>query len=195
MSSFDDRIAKRRAEIAEQVAEFDRQDAEQQAEREPLDRVVVQRRQGGAVRAMAFLIGIVVLAGALFGIAVTLSRLAGDDIGDARRLGTARVTRCVETGPVTNKGFGYWDSCTATVSWDDGDVDRLNIGVVFTSADIGHDVRVGELSKHRAKQRLARVDAEYRPWLRGVGIAVGLVGLPPAIFAVLLVQQLLRRRR
>jgi hypothetical protein len=195
MSSSDDRIAKRRAEIAAQLAEFDRQEVEREAEVEsPVD-VVVQRRRGGAVRAAAFLICIIVLAGGLFGLAVTLSRLAGDDIGDARRLGTARVTRCVEAGPVSNKGFGYWDSCTATVTWDDGGADRLTIGVVFTSTDVDKDVRVGDLGNHRAKPKLARVDAESRPWLRWLGVAVGLVGLPPAIFAALIVQQLLRPRR
>ncbi len=107
MSSFDDRVAKRHEEIAAQLAEHDREEAERRAEKASLGDGVVGRRQGSAVRAAAFLICIIVLAGGLFGVAVTLSRLAGDDIEDAHRLGTARVTRCVEAGPVTNKGFGY----------------------------------------------------------------------------------------
>ncbi len=126
---------------------------------------------------------------------MTLTRLAGDDIADATRTGQAQVTACRQHGPVSNKGFGYWDSCTATITWDGGDVDRVNVGAVFTSADVGDTVRVGDLGTYRTSQKLVRADASPRPWLAWIGYAVGFVALVPGLVGVLIVRELLRFRR
>lgn len=124
--------------------------------------------------------------------AVTLSRLAGDDFTDAQRRGRAEVTSCRRHGPVSNMGFGYWDSCTATITWDDGSTDRSTYGPVFTTADIGTQVRVGDLGDYRTSKILARDDALYRPWLAWIGYAIGIVALAPGLIGVLLVRELLR---
>ena len=190
-----DRIAKRRAEIAQEHAALDHEDAQRRAADHDPAEAVVDRRKGGAARSAAFLVLVVVAAAALFGVAVTLTRMAGKDFGDAQRQGTAQVTSCVRHGPISNKGFGYWDSCTATITWDDGSTDRATVGAVFTSADLGTDVRVGDLGDYRTSEQLARADAPHRPWLVWIGYAVGVIAFVPTFVAVLSVRELLRFRR
>ncbi|GAB1688682.1 DUF6346 domain-containing protein [Krasilnikovia sp. M28-CT-15] len=191
----DDRIAKRLAEIRAEEAALDAEEAERRAPTADAGAEVVDRRKGGALRTAVFLIVVIGLAAGLFGVAVTLNRLAGDDIADARRLGTATVKFCERAGPVTNKGFGYWDRCTATVDWEGGGVERLTVGAVFTSDDIGKPVRVGDLGNYRTSRKLVLADAPYRPWLGWIGIAIGLVGFVPCLIGTLMVRELLRFRR
>src|ERR1700712_5739663 len=109
MDSPRDRIAKRRAEIKEQQAALDRGDAQRYITDNNPGGAAIDRGKGGALRSAAFLILVVVAAAGLFGLAVTLTRLAGKDFGDARRQGTAQVTSCVQHGPISNEGFGLWE--------------------------------------------------------------------------------------
>lgn len=196
MEPLHDRLAKRRAEIAEQQAALDREDAQRRdADNDTEAAVVDRRRSGGVLRSTVFLILIIVVAAGLFGLAVTLSRLAGDDFGDAQRQGKAKVTSCVRHGPISNMGFGYWDACTASITWDDGSTDRITPRAVFKSSDIGTDVRVGDLGNYRATKEVVRADATHRPWLRWIGYAVGAIAFVPALVATLTVRELLRFRR
>jgi uncharacterized protein DUF6346 len=89
----------------------------------------------------------------LIGLAETLTRLAGTYFDNAKRQGTAQVTSCVRHGPITSKGFGYWDSCTATITWDDAGIARVTVRAVFTSTDIGTSVRVGDLGDYRTSEQ------------------------------------------
>ncbi|MGI5213085.1 DUF6346 domain-containing protein [Plantactinospora sp. CA-290183] len=190
----DDRIARRLAEIREQERELDRQDAERDAAaRDPAAAVV--RRTGGALRSFLFLAGVLVLAASLLGVAVTLNRLAGYDMADARREGQATVSSCVPHGPITNRGFGYWESCEVEVTWAGGGVEHLTVGAVFTSADIGATIRVGDLGNYRSSRKLARADVPDRPWLSWLGYAAGALAIPPGFVGVLLLRETLRRRR
>ncbi|HEV8568244.1 MAG TPA: DUF6346 domain-containing protein [Actinoplanes sp.] len=59
------------------------------------------------MRSAVFLVAVLIAAAGLLGVAVTLNRLAGDDFAEAKRLGRAQVTSCIEHGPVSIKGFGY----------------------------------------------------------------------------------------
>lgn len=195
MDPSDDRIAKRLAEIRAQEAALDREDAERAAADADPGAAVVDRRKGGAVRDAVFLIVVLAAAAGLLGLAVTFIRLAGDDFTDAQRHGTATVTSCVNHGPITNKGFGYWDSCTATITWDDGDTDRLIADAVFTAADIGTEVRVADLGDYRTSKELARAGAPHRPWLAWIGYLVGIIAFVPTLVGVLIVRELLRFRR
>ena len=190
-----DRIAQRRAEIAEQQAALDRQDAERHATDPEPAAAAVDRRRGGAARSAAFLILVVVVAAGLMGLAVTLTRLAGTDFDDAKRQGAAQVTSCVRHGPITSKGFGYWDSCTATITWDDASTARVTVHAVFTSTDIGTSVRVGDLGDYRTSKQLTRAGAPHRPWLTWLGYTVGAVAFIPTLIAVLSLRELLRFRR
>lgn len=191
----DDRIAQRLSEIREQQAALDREDAERRAEDADLGAAVVDRRKSGALRSTVFFVVLVIAAAGLIGLAVTLSRLAGQDFGDAQREGRAQVTSCVRHGPVSNKGFGYWASCTATITWDGGGSDRLTVSAVFRSSDIGTEVRVGDLGNYRTSKELARADESYRPWLRWIGYAVGFIALVPTLLVTLIVRDLFRFRR
>ncbi len=190
-----DRIAKRRAEIAEQQAALDRKNAQRSAEDDERAAAIVDRGDGSAVRSAAFLVLIVVVAAGLIGLAVTLTRFAGTDFDDVKRQGTAQVTSCVRHGPITTKGFGYWDSCTATITWDDASTERVTVHSVFNSADIGSSVRVGDLGDYRTSRQLARADAQHRPWLAWIGYAVGVVAFIPVLIAVLSIRELMRFRR
>ncbi len=124
--------------------------------------MVDRRKSGGALRSAAFLILIIVVAGGMFGLAVTLSRLAGDDFGDAQRQGKAEVTSCVRHGPISTMGFGYWDACTASITWDDGATGRITVAGVLKSSDIGTEVRVGDLGNYRAKKEIIAGEAALR---------------------------------
>ena len=195
MESPHDRISKRLSEIDRQKAALERDEAERRATDNDVAGAVVHRRNGGPVRSGVFLALLTAVAVGLFGVAVTLTRLAGEDFGNAQRQGTAQVTSCVHHGPVSNKGFGYWDRCTASVSWDDGATDRVTVSAVFRSSDIGTDVRVGDLGNYRTSKELVRAGAAHRPWLAWIGYAVSAIAFVPALVAVLTVRESLRFRR
>jgi hypothetical protein len=157
MDSHEERMAKRAAERAALEAELDREDAERRAAATDPAAAVVSRREGNALRSAAFLVGIILLATALFGTSLTLMR---------------------------------WPAKIST---------RPNAPVmplsVFTSADIGADVRVGDLGEYRTSKKLAREDTAQRPWLIWIGFVVGFLGVVPGLLAVLIVRELLRFRR
>jgi Family of unknown function (DUF6346) len=111
---------------------------------------------------------------ALLGGAVTLTRMAGRDFAGAERHG---------------------QRCTATITWDDGQVTRTVADAVFTSADTGTTVQVGDLGTYRSSKQLVRSDTDRRPWLAWIGYGTGAAALIPGLVAVLLVRELLRFRR
>ena len=195
MEPEEDRIARRRAEINAELDAFDADSAERQTADADPDGAVAVPGKGGGIRSAAFLIGILVAAAGLLGLAVTLNRLAGDDPADAERFGQASVTSCFQHGPITNRGFGYWDSCTAKVVWDDGGLDSVTVDAVFRASEVGRQVRVGDLGDYRARKELVRVDAVRRPWLAWIGYAVGVVALVPALIGTLVLRELFRFRR
>jgi hypothetical protein len=127
-----------------------------------------------------------------------LDRLAGDPKaveGHAKSWRQAEVASCEQRGPVSTKGFGRWQSCTASVFWDDGDNEYVYGTEMFTSADIGTPVRVGEVGRHRTEPVLARADAGERPWLRWIGYLVLIIAIPPGLLTTLLLSAMLRSRK
>lgn len=202
MEPLDDRVARRLAEIREQERALDggsveqaRPVEEQVPPADDLGAAVVRRRQGRPIRSFLFMVTLFLVAAGLFGLGVTLNRWAGEDMADARRTGQASVRSCVEHGPVTNRGFGYWESCEVRVSWSDGEAESMTVGAVFTAADIGSEVEVGDLGRYRGDRQLARADEPSRSWLAWLGYGVGLLGLAPALIWVLLMRQVLTFRR
>ncbi len=151
----------------------------------------------------------------MIGAAVTLDRLAGRDIAAAEHTGEATVESCVRHGPITHRGFGYWDRCTAAVLWDDapvtdpdlrdayGQFGRVTVDAVFSSADIGRTVRVGDLEHYRTARELAyrtgeylaRADVTPRPWLAWIGYGLGVTAVAPGLVAIFLLRGVLRSRR
>lgn len=186
MNPPDDRIAKRLEEIRAQESQLDREATAQTSSPAGLEQAVVRRRQGGAVRSLVAVVGILVLGMALLELALTLNRHAGDDMADARREGQATVTSCQRHGPVTAHGFGYWFNCAASITWDGGQTERLTVGDVFSSADIGTPVVVGDLGGSSSDRQIARADRPSRPWLSWAGYAVGAVAVLPIMLGALL---------
>ncbi|GIG89280.1 DUF6346 domain-containing protein [Plantactinospora endophytica] len=194
MAAQDDRIARRLAEIEEQRRELGRQGVVGDRDVPALDGEVVQRR-AGFLRSFLFTLGVLALAAGLLGVGVTLGRLSADDMADARREGEATVSSCVERGPVTNRGFGYYETCEVEVVWEGSEVERMTISVVFDSADIGNAVHVGDLGYDRSSRQLARADVAPRPWLEWIGYGFGAIALLPTLVGVLLMREVLRFRR
>jgi hypothetical protein len=178
----DDKIAARLAEI--------------RAQERALDHGSTPRKPDGRpVRSAFFLIGLIAIAAALLGGAVTCTRLAGRDINAAKSLGEATVTGCQEQGPITNRGFGYWSRCTTTIRWDDGRTSRLTADAVFSPDDIGRTIHVGDLGTYHTSKQLARADQDHRPWLTGIGYFLGALALLPTFMAVLFLREIFRFRK
>ncbi len=185
MKPLDNKHAKRLAELREQLEELDREDerrASEIAERKARDREEpILRRARRPLTSFLFLVGVLVVVAILAGVAVTLNRLAGDGMGDAPRLGQAMVNSCDRHGPITTRGFGYWDSCQVTITWADGEVERSTVDEVFKSADIGTTIRVGDpddTNRHN-RETLSRADMDPRPWLRWTSYGVGVLAVLP----------------
>ncbi|MDI6100955.1 DUF6346 domain-containing protein [Actinoplanes sp. NEAU-A12] len=195
MESRDDRTARRLAEIRALKAQLDREESEREAASSGPQSAVVSRRSGSAIRSAAVLAGIVLLSLVLLGSGITLIRLAGRDFEDADRSGRAAVDHCREHGPVSNKGFGYWHRCDVTVRWDDGDIDDLVNDGIFSPADIGRDIRVGDHGLHKQSRQLSREDRQQRQWLTWLGFPLAIAALLPGFIAVLMIRELLRFRR
>ncbi|GGN17734.1 hypothetical protein FHR83_004183 [Actinoplanes campanulatus] len=192
MGSDDDWRAKYRARIRALEAEQAQAEAELSVAAAGPDSDVVDGRGSRPLRDVSFLLAIIMLSGIVLLAGMTLVRSAGRDFDDARRAGWATVDRCRGHGPVTGKGFGYWETCDVTIRWDDGTTGSLTKDGVFTSADIGSNVRVGDLGRYRTSTELAKQDAPYRPWLKWIGVFVALAGLLPGLFALLIVRGFIR---
>lgn len=203
MKPLDDRYAKRLAELRQELAEQERELVLQQeqrereaAERETQDRInPVKRRKGNRVTSLLFLVAILALPVGLTGLAVTLNRMSPNDMADAQREGQATVRSCVKHGPISHRGFGYWYGCSVEIAWSDGQVQREVVQDVFAASDIGTQVRVGDLGKHRTRQVLARADMAPRPWLDWLSYAVGAIAIVPTFVAVMLLAELLNFRK
>ncbi|MEV0895569.1 DUF6346 domain-containing protein [Actinoplanes sp. NPDC049802] len=194
MDSDKDPLAKYRARMEEAKAELAQAEAASRAAAADPAKAVTER-EGGWLSTIAFFGCVIALGLALLGVSATFVRLSGHDFDDARVTGWATVNRCDRQGPVTNRGFGYWETCRFAVRWDDGTADdRLTSDVLFGSTDIGRDVRVGRLSERGPSMELARQDTPARPWLHWIGIAIGLVGMLPLFVAGLMISLALGRR-
>jgi Family of unknown function (DUF6346) len=193
------RIAKIREDLAERERELDRRQRRRQraaAEREVRDRKTrAPQRARHTALWYVFLVGILALAFGLGGVAITLNRLAGEDMADARREGVAKVSSCSKRGPIDSKGFGYWESCEAEIVWDDGEVERWVFPVVFNSSDVGTAVRVGDLGRSRSGRELARADEDRRSWLAWISYGLGVIAVIPGLLAVIFLQESLRSRK
>ncbi|GGN97064.1 hypothetical protein GCM10010112_88890 [Actinoplanes lobatus] len=193
MDPHDDPMAKYRAKAAEMRAALDREMAEDEAKGAAMS--AVSEHRGGTLRLVAAMAGIAVLSLAIVGFGITLVGMSHHDFDDAHGTGWAVVEACDRHGPVTNQGFGYWDSCRFTVRWDDGtaDDDLVSDGL-FASADIGRDVRVGYLDRSADSMELAREDTPPRPWFKWIGVVVGIIGGLPLLVIGIMISLLLQRK-
>jgi hypothetical protein len=187
-----DPLASYRARIDAMKAQLERDRAEADAVR-PNPAPTAGKREGGRLLSLAVLAGVALLSLGLVGAGITLTNLAGHDFDKARVAGWATVRDCEQRGPVTNRGFGYWDSCRVLIRWDDGRTDSVLSNGMFSPADTGRDVRVGYLGESNSDLDLAREGTPARPWLRWIGVSVGLVGGLPLMFVAFLASLATRR--
>jgi hypothetical protein len=145
---------------------------------------------------LLFWIVLLGLVAGLAGLAVTLNRLAGNDMADAERLGQARVDSCVTHGPITIQGFGYWHTCDVEIAWADGEDEGWTVDDVFRSSDVGTTIQVGDLKNVGNEQpALARADEAARPWLKWLSYGAGGLAMVPLFFMGLLLGVYPGRRR
>lgn len=146
----DDRIERRLGEIKEQLEQLDAEKSKSGPPPGPLQT---------AITAVVLLL----LAFGLSGSALSLGRLSGKDIADARRTGAATVLSCERQGPLSSKGFGYVDTCQTEIKWEDGTLSRIVVGNDFFEADeVGQTITVGDLGTRQNRAVLARADLPPR---------------------------------
>lgn len=129
--------------------------------------------------AVDVLLVLVAVAVVLASLTVASATQATAAFGDVSRTGVARATSCQRHGPVSGSGFGYWYDCTAEVTWSGGERSTVSTGQsVLTSADIGHDVQVRELTGTRRNgTKIVRADDPPRRWGAFVFFPLFLIGL------------------
>ncbi|MEE6259610.1 DUF6346 domain-containing protein [Plantactinospora sonchi] len=173
---FRERLARRRAEIDEQLADLDRAD-EERAER---TRELAARR-AAMPRLRRWLTdtgGVLVLLVVVFltaESAMTVAQFTGPGFDEDRRTGQATVRSCERRGPI-GEGFGYWYVCEADVVWSDGDVDRIRPHKrgFFDVSEIGSTVTIGDRG---ARKLPARADLPPRPLVLLVASVLAMVAV------------------
>jgi hypothetical protein len=166
------------------------------------DPPVVQRRGEGPSRfkAILALVAFIVLPILLAMVASTLSAYSGTDFSAARRTGQAQVLSCDRRGPVGLLQLGYWDDCTVKTRWNDGNTFTGKLGKrnLFTAADIGKTVEIGDNGRKRSGHVYSRPDKPEKPALRilaTVVIVLDILPLLALIWAVVYaIRHVLRRK-
>lgn len=115
-------------------------------------------------------------------LAFTLGRFSGNDIDNAKRLGQATVRSCQRHGPI-GLGLGYWDECTATVVWSDGQTETVTVDKprFFKAGEIGSTVTIGDAGRYKAKRLFARASLPPRPLVEALATVLALIACLPLI--------------
>jgi hypothetical protein len=147
-------------------------------------RAPVQRRaQGGAAKTVSAYLGIILVALVLIELMMTIAQFTGNDMEDAKARGQAKVVSCQRHGPI-GEGFGYWDECTAEVTWDNGVRENVTIDKrgFFSASEIGTTVRIGDLGYHRGGRSFARPELPPRLLVDAVGVVLGVAASLTLLF-------------
>lgn len=200
----ENRAAYRKRRMAELFAEAEKNVARTRAAKEqPATETgpVVEVKRGGwwtnalgVVILLAFSLVVTVSA-------MTIGRFTGYDFADARRTGTATIEQCDRRGPVSLKGFGYWQQCTVTVAWNGGPASRVLIDKpgFFNGEKPGDTFQIGEHTGSRGSIGYSRPELPDRGWVTAIGIGLWIIGLLPALAVFFVLRQaikdLFRRRR
>ncbi|MEV6850117.1 DUF6346 domain-containing protein [Actinoplanes sp. NPDC051411] len=149
------------------------------------------------------LLGVLILlaiSAVLLGTAETVARFSRPDYNDARDHGTATVEQCQRRGPITIKGFGYYNRCTVKVTWDGGLKSRIDLDKpgFLPGAKPGDTFKIGENQGSRGSVGYSRPDLPSRGWVAWMAGLIALVGILP-LFAVIyylksVVKNIVKRR-
>lgn len=180
------RLARRRAEIDQQLADLDRADEERaERSRELAARRAAMPRLRRWLTDTGTLLVLLVVIFLTAETAMTLAHFTGPGFDEDRRTGQATVRSCERRGPV-GEGFGYWYVCEADVVWDDGERERISPRKrgFFDISEIGTTVTIGD----RGPRELpARADLPPRPLVLLVASVLAMVAV---LLAMLLVGSL-----
>src|SRR5689334_9910698 len=117
MTDDDNRRAERRRRMDEILAE-----AETNVKRpRPLRDERVDESRGTVWGSALGVVILLLLAVVFYMGSRTVNRFTSADFDDADRRGVATVKSCERRGPITLKGFGYYDRCTVDLVWSDGE--------------------------------------------------------------------------
>lgn len=199
----EDRAAYRKRRMAELLAEAEENvDRTRAAKNQPSTEAgpVDEVKRGGSWNTA---LGVVILLAFSFlvtGTAMTIGRFTGHDFADARRTGTATVEQCDRRGPVSLKGFGYWQQCTVTIAWNGGPSSRVLIAKpgFFQGEKPGDTFQIGEHTGSRGSIGYSRPELPDRGWVTAIGVSLWIIGFLPAlaVFFVLrgAIKDLFRRK-
>ena len=178
MTDDDQRKAERRRRMDELLARTEADVARSRAKYDtPADAPVVDQRRGTAWGSAAGVLILLILA-VVFGLtAATIGRFTGADFDDADRRGTATVEQCERRGPVTWKGFGYFDQCTVDITWSDGAGPRVVIDEpgFMKGEKPGDTFEIGQTSGSRGGVSYSRPELPDRDWVTWAAVLVGVL--------------------
>lgn len=144
---------------------------------------------------------LLVLGLVLLATAMTLGRFTGADYNDATRQGIATVEQCQRRGPISLKGFGFYDRCTVRIVWSSGLSSRVVIDDpgFIKSENPGDTFKIGQNSGSRGSTSYSRPELPDRGWLGWIGALVGFLGVLPLLGVFFYVREtikyVVRRRR
>lgn len=136
---------------------------------------------------LPILIGIVLILGGWTAMNLR-GGVSADDTAD-REEATATVENCEEVGPLSLSGVGYWWSCRAMVTTQEGDsYSQVFNGSQFNPDDVGSQFPI--VNAGQDSNSWTRADLPHNNWAI-VATAVGLIA--GAICLIVGVRGLLRR--
>jgi hypothetical protein len=171
---------KRPTERRRQMDEMLRQaEADVARSRAAKQRPVVDQRLGTAWGSALGVAILLALAAVFIMGTLTVSRFTGADFDDASRQGTATVKSCERRGPMTTKGFGYYDRCTVDIAWNDGQ----NLSVTIDKPGFirgekpGDTFEIGRNTGTRGSVSYSRPELQPQGWVVAVSIVFGGIAL------------------
>jgi hypothetical protein len=178
-------------QIQERLAELQRQntdpltepDTEQDRPQQPASPVVAAR-QPGKRRGWKFLAALLLVAFVLGELAITLQGYSVADFKEADRVGQATVLSCERRGPI-GWGFGYWDECTADITWEGGFLQRHTFDQRnFLHADeVGKTVTIGQGTGFRGGgTTYSRPGLPERPLIVAAGVTLAVLAFILVLF-------------
>lgn len=198
MTDDDQRRDERRRRMDELLAQAEADVARTRAaKRTPADAPVVDNRRGTALGSTVGVLVLLVLAVVLGLTAATIGRFTGADFDDADRHGTATVERCERRGPITWKGFGYFDQCTVGIEWSDGAGPRVLIDEpgFMKGEKAGDTFEIGQNSGSRGGVSYSRPELPDRDWVTWIAVLVGVLAFLCAAGVYVFIRQTLKELR
>ncbi|WP_250035640.1 DUF6346 domain-containing protein [Paractinoplanes maris] len=174
MTDDDNRRAERRRRMDELLGEAEENVARSRAARE---RPVVEERRGTVWGSALGVVILLALATVFYLGSRTVGRFSGPDFADASRQGTATVESCERQGPITTKGFGYFDACTVSITWNDGAGPRILIDEpgFMKGEKPGDTFEIGQNSGTRGSVGYSRPEVPDRGWVTAVQVVLAVI--------------------